>query len=201
MTTNKLPPRKKAKANNTPTRIRADWDAIERDYRTGRYTLRELEARHGVFNSSIARKAKTRGWTQDLALAIRQATHAKLANQLVGNMVSECAQNVSSVIADAANENVSTIFNHRARLTDLALAVDAAKESVLLVGASVTDIREAAVFMQAVCNLATATKTLIEQERKAYNLDSEPERAQDEFAAFLADISARGSRLPIGGLH
>ena len=58
-------------------------------------------------------------------------------------------------------------------------------------------IREAAVFMQAVCNLAMATKTLIAQERKAYNLDSKPERQQDEFVAFLADSSARGSRLPI----
>ena len=45
-----------------------------------------------------------------------------------------------------------------------------------------------------------ATKTLIEQEHKAYNLDSEPERPQDEFAGFLADISAKGSRLPIEGL-
>ena len=197
MTTNKLQSRKKSKSkpNNTLTRVRADWDAVERDYRAGKYSLRELEARHGVLNSSMARKAKTRGWTQDFVLAIRLATHAKLANQLVSKMASECAQNVSSVIADAANESVITILNHNARLTDLALAVDAAKASVLLLGFDVKDIREAAVFMQAVCNLANATKTLIEQERKVYNLDSEPERPQDEFAAFIADISARGSRL------
>ena len=63
-----------------------------------------------------------------------------------------------------------------------------------LLGASATGICEAAVFMKAMCNLAMATKTLIEQDRKALSLDSEPERPQDELATFLADISARSSR-------
>jgi len=40
-------------------------------------------------------------------------------------------------------------------------------------GPQVTDVREAAVFVQAVYNLANATKTLIEQERKAHGLDDQ----------------------------
>ena len=201
MTTIKLQLRKKAKANNTSTRVKADWDAIERAYRTGKYSLRELQARHGADNTLISRKAKKEGWTHDLSLAIKQATNARLTEALVNTEVCESLQKVSTVIAAAADENVSIIMGHRAQLADLAQAVDAAKASVLLLGSEVKDIREAAVFMQAVCNLATATKTLIEQERKAYNLDSEPERPQDEFAAFIADLSARGSRLPIGWLE
>ena len=50
-----------------------------------------------------------------------------------------------------------------------------------LLGASATGICEAAVFMKAMCNLAMATKTLIAQERKAYNLDSKPEVADCRF--------------------
>jgi len=40
-------------------------------------------------------------------------------------------------------------------------------------GASVTDIRDAAVFVQGVCHLAAATRTLIEQERRAFNLEEQ----------------------------
>ena len=82
----------------------------------------------------------------------------------------------------------------------MALAVDTAKESVPLLSAEVNGIREAAVFMQAMCNLAMPTKTLIEHDRKAYNINSEPERPQNELATFLANISARSSRLLIAGL-
>jgi len=36
-------------------RRRIDWEAIERDYRTDKFTLRELEAKHGTNNATIAR--------------------------------------------------------------------------------------------------------------------------------------------------
>lgn len=47
----------------------------------------------------------------------------------------------------------------------------------------------------------SATKTLIEQERKSYSLDSEAEKSsqQDDFTLLLEDIALRGSRLPVAG--
>lgn len=107
MPSNTAPRKAQSKANKpaardeavgfaVPVKHRTDWDAVERDYRTGKFTLRELEEKHGVFNSSIARKAKKDGWTQDLRIAIRQATNAKLAGDLVSNFASEGAQNVSN---------------------------------------------------------------------------------------------------------
>ena len=61
-----------------PARVRPDWQAVERDYRTGKFTLRELEHKHGAANSTIARRAAREGWSQDLSAAVRQATNAKL---------------------------------------------------------------------------------------------------------------------------
>ena len=40
---------------------RHDWEAIERDYRTGLFSLRELEKKHGAGYADIARKAKKAG--------------------------------------------------------------------------------------------------------------------------------------------
>jgi hypothetical protein len=198
----KLPPRSKAKPKQTPARKRADWDAIQRDYRTSMFTLRELQAKHGADHGLISRKSRKESWTQELSAAIRQATNARLAEALVDAEVTKSHQKVTAVVAASADENTRIILGHRTRLTDLALSVDQAKEAVRLTGSEVTCIREAAVFMQAVCNLAAATKTLIEHERKAYGLDSDPERgttAQDDFALLLEDIASRGSRLPVGG--
>ena len=191
----KLAPRSKPKT--TPPRKRADWDAIHRDYRTGKFTLRELKAKHGADNGLISRKAKAEGWTQDLSAVIRQETNARLAEALVDSQVIESHQKVIRVIDAAAAENVSIITGHRTRLLELAIAVDKAKDCVLLLGASVTCIREAAVFMQAVGNLAAATKVLIEMERRTHNLDdSKHQTAQNDLAALLDTLAEQGSRLP-----
>jgi hypothetical protein len=68
--------------------------AIERDYRTGRFTLRELEVKHGTNNATIARKIKTdrvtdpSRWQRDLAAVVRQTTNAKLIQEMVSSEVS-----------------------------------------------------------------------------------------------------------------
>jgi len=38
---------KKAAGVSAPTRSKIDWDAVERDYRTGKFTLRELTTSAG----------------------------------------------------------------------------------------------------------------------------------------------------------
>ena len=120
-------PRKSAAPASTPKtpqpRQKPDWEAIERDYRTGKFTLRELEAKHGVNNAQIARKKKDLGWTQDLSTAIRQATSAKLIEEYVSKEVSSNQQAVSNTVLAAAEVNKQVILNHR---TDLRGARDVA---------------------------------------------------------------------------
>lgn len=110
---------KKAAGVAVARKHRTDWEAVERDYRTGKFTLRELEEKHGAFNSSIARKAKKDGWTQDLSRAIQQATNAKLAEALVSDIASEGAQNASVTVLAAAEVNKQVILGHRKGLQEL----------------------------------------------------------------------------------
>ena len=199
MTTAPNKPKSKAK----PARKRADWDAIRRDYSTARFTLRELQDKHGAHNATISRHVRDEGWKQDLSSTIKQATNAKLIQAVVAAECSKSQQKTVDTVLAAADFNVSIILSHRTRLSELAVAVDKAKDLVLTLGQSVQGVHEAAKFTQAICNLVTSTKVLIEQERKAFGLDNETERSnpQDAFAALIADISARGSRLPIRGLQ
>ena len=112
--------RKSATTSTAPTKSkRADWDAIERDYRTAKFTTRELEAKHGVSHSLIARNAKSKGWTQDLAIAIKQATNSKLIDALVNSEVHKGSQEVHNVVEVAAEMNMRVIMNHRHGLNDL----------------------------------------------------------------------------------
>ena len=42
-----------------------DWDAVERDYRTGTFSLRELAERHRCSHSAIANFAGRHGWIRN----------------------------------------------------------------------------------------------------------------------------------------
>ena len=48
------------------SRSTADWEAIERDYRAGVKSLREMAAEHGISHPAIRKRAERDGWTRDL---------------------------------------------------------------------------------------------------------------------------------------
>lgn len=187
-------PTKKTKTATTkgkaaPVKTRTDWEAVERDYRTAKFTLRELAAKYACTHQAIGNQIKRHSWTQDLSVAIKQATDTKLVNDLVA----KSGQDVANTVLAAAEVNSRIILGHRIRLVDLASAVDTAKEKLLILGDSVADIREAATFVQAVGNLATATKTLIEQERKAHNLDVVQPKPESEVSTLLQSLGPRSA--------
>jgi hypothetical protein len=97
-----------------------DWEAVERDYRTGSLTLRELAGKHGCGHSAIANRAKRHGWSRDLTAAVRAATSAALVNEAVttavNNGVTEAVQTVTNTVLVAAEVNKQVILGHRSDL-------------------------------------------------------------------------------------
>lgn len=104
-----------------------DWEAIERDYRTGRFTLRELQDKYGPTASTIMRRAKSRNWQMDLSEVVRQTTKAKLLRDAADKERADQAQHlqlkaqqaVAEVVDLAAEENASVVRRHR---TDISKA-------------------------------------------------------------------------------
>ena len=90
-------------------RKRVDWEAVERDYRTGKYSLRELESMHGISYAGISRKAKALGWTKDLREAIKQATDAALLHEAV----TKAQKDVTQTVVVTAEINKQVILGHR----------------------------------------------------------------------------------------
>lgn len=119
-----------------PGRRRADWEAIERDYRTGQFTGQELADKHGniVSRQAISKRAKEKGWQKDLSREVRQATKAKLiAEQVAKKVAGEVAERVAKsgnatvdAVLAAAETNKQVILGHRGdikRLNQLTLSL------------------------------------------------------------------------------
>lgn len=86
-----------------------DWEAVERDFRTGKFTLRELEAKHGPSYAEISRRSKREAWTKDLRTIIKQATNAAVLRETVTN----AQHDVTETVLAAAETNKQVILAHR----------------------------------------------------------------------------------------
>ena len=102
---------------------RVDWEAVRRDYRTGRLTNVEIARRHGIAAESMSRRIKNDrkrnpgDWQQDLTKAVREATNAALMSEMVKERVKEGVKTgqdltVNSVLA-AAEVGVQIVLSHR----------------------------------------------------------------------------------------
>ncbi|CAN7367427.1 hypothetical protein LJR074_002176 [Acidovorax sp. LjRoot74] len=106
-----------------PERRRADWEAIERDYRTGQFSDQELADKHGnvVSRQAISKRAKVQRWQKDLSVEVRRATKAKLiAEQVAVANAKEVANRVANggnatvqAVLAAAETNKQVILAHR----------------------------------------------------------------------------------------
>lgn len=104
---------------NTTKKRTVDWEAVERDFRTAKFTLRELGEKHQVTHTTIGRRAEREGWSKDLQQAIRQATNAKLIAEAVQQKCTTAQQDATETVIAAAEINAHVILKHRAGLRRL----------------------------------------------------------------------------------
>ena len=176
-------------AQKPPTKRSTDWDAVHRDYRTGKFTDRELAAKYGVSHVAIGKMRRKHDWQKDLTEEIRQATNAMLVRDLVAKEVSSGSQEVTNTVLAAAELNAQIIRSHKKLLGDLADDLQVAREKIKEVAGTVMNVRDAATYAQAVGSVVGSAKALIEQERKAFGLD-EDEGSKDDADALLSQIIA-----------
>jgi hypothetical protein len=186
------------------TRKKVDWDAVERDYRTGKFTDGELSTKYGVTREAIVRRRKreqekdgTR-WAQDLEPQVRAATNALLIQEHITAQVTDGHTKVTGVILAAAELNKSVILKHRSRLEQLNRDADAARDKLIQLADGIVDIREAATYVSALEASARTAKIVIEAERKAYNLDEKDE--PDEAAGGVRSLTDAERAVRLFGL-
>lgn len=106
-----------APAPTPEKRHRTDWEAVERDFRVGKLTLREMAEKHGVSAPRICQKAKEAGWQRgDLKKTVSEATQALLVAETVQGEVNRVKQGLNEAVLGAAELNKQVILKHRARI-------------------------------------------------------------------------------------
>ncbi|MGR7993850.1 hypothetical protein [Xanthobacter sp. ZOL 2024] len=159
-------------------RQRTDWEAIERDYRAGSLSIREIGRKHGVSDTAIRKEAKARGWKRDLAEKVRKAVREEVV-RATGSQASSQEQRATDaeIVETAKWVGVEVQLSHRRDLQQLhalkriisgrlAVYLDGGEPDGPFMGEkeSPGDLLE---------KLSRVTSRLIPLERQAHNLDDE----------------------------
>lgn len=174
---------------------RKDWEAIEREYRTGRYSNRELAREFEVAESTLRNRAKNENWTKDLTSQVKTRVREKLLRK-------DCAASPpktdTEIIEEAAATQVEVVRSHHKRIGQGTQVVDMLMGQLFLAAGSREELEEAVeqetaedsniqrrnAMLKAISlpqqastalNLTTALKTLIGLDRQAFGLDDKQE--------------------------
>lgn len=168
-----------------------DWEAIEREYRAGQLSLREIARVYGCSDTAIRKKAKANGWERDLSAKVR----AKVRTKLVRDKVRTQALSEKEIVEVAAETGFQVSALHRKDIkrfrklankllaelegqTDGAEVLGQARSALKqgdmgVLAAAVQKITALPERIKGASLLAGTLKNLITLERQAFNLDEE----------------------------
>lgn len=97
---------------------KADWDAIEIDFRAGVLTYEEMAKKHDSTKGRISQVAKEKNWTRDLAAKIKAKADAKLnKDALNGSLNTKQAAREEEVVEANAELQVKVRREQRKDIT------------------------------------------------------------------------------------
>jgi len=81
-----------------------DWEAVEREYRAGQLSVREIAGRNGISEGAIRKKAKQNGWQRDLSGQVRQRVRTESVRSEVRSTHTEDDEEVVEKFAQRGAE-------------------------------------------------------------------------------------------------
>lgn len=200
-------------------RPKVDWEAIERDFRAGILSVREIAAAHGVSHTAVNKRAKADAWERDLKAKILAKAEAEVSKRAVSTEVSTAQRATEREIVEAnADVIVRVRMEHRTdiarsrRLTNallLELEQQTDPQTLALLGGLGEMLRQPDErgndklndIYQAVISLPERSKTmkvlveslqkLVLLERQAFGLDTETSDDGGEKSFLEAMLNAR----------
>lgn len=92
-----------------------DWEAVEREYRAGQLSLREIGRRIGLTDTAIRKRAKLCGWSRDLSDKVRREVRIEAVRSAVRSEL--CREPISDeeIIKTSAQRGARAIEGHLSR--------------------------------------------------------------------------------------
>ena len=153
-----------------------DWEAIEREYRAGQLSVREIARQHGLTEGAIRKRAKADEWSRPLADKVREAVREKLV-RADGTQEGTQSQRVTDaeIVDGAASRGFAVVTSHRRDLEQLhgLKRILATRLSTFLQGGQPDGpfIGEKETPGDLLEKLSRVTSRLVPLERQAYSLD------------------------------
>jgi hypothetical protein len=96
-----------------------DWESIERDYRAGVLSVREIAAANGITHGAINKRAKRDQWDRDLTARIQAKADALVSKALVSTSVSNERLATDREIVEANATRIAQVrSDHRRDIGD-----------------------------------------------------------------------------------
>lgn len=152
-------------ASESKSKTSVDWEKVEREYRAGLLSLREIGEGNGCSHVAVSKRAKADGWVRDLKAKI-EAKAAALVNraEVTKSVNAEAAVNERQMIEAGAEAILRVKLGHRTRINRHAELIDRMQEEL----EECRDDLAARVDISK--KLSDTLKTLITLERDAFDI-------------------------------
>lgn len=194
------------------SRASIDWEALEVEYRTGKYSNRQLGTKFGVSESAIRRRAKLKGWEKDLSKKVQQQTRIKSTQKAVVDTVRkqreaqgsdvEAPLTEDEIVEAAAEHSATIITQHQKRIEKYQVIVDdfadriteqvaTGRIKVMTKSGEPTEIDTPLDYVgRSISNGVMALERLVKLERQAHGIDSDERSDEGEtLEALLAEVA------------
>lgn len=190
-------------------RYRYDWQLIQEEYRTGRFSFAELSKRHGPHTGTIHRRAKREGWEKDLTDQVRQRTREKISRANLPpealNEYQDLGEAELAIVEHAADENAAVVSGHRRLLTHWRgmllrysnmLVDQMAKPTRTVINRATGDPMEVDLELDYVGKCmghgSQALERVVRLERQSYGLDQDNDDSLKTFDELMREVAPRG---------
>lgn len=183
-----------------------DWEAIEKDYRAGVLSVREIGKRHKIAESSIRFHANLHAWRRDLSQRVQERVRAQLVRTTEGSE--------AEIVATAAEEIVGVVKLHRrdiasgrgivellfGQLSEAAQKRHEVEEEIFEETKDDKTSERRSRMLRAVSlpahavtmrDLAQALRHVVVLERQAYSLDDRPAEEPEQAGELSAKIASK----------
>ena len=172
-----------------------DWEAIEKEYRSGVLSVREIANQHDISHTAIQKKAKEFGWKRDLTQEVRK----EVARKLVAKTVAKNDATDKEIVDAASDTAVQVIELHRSDIRklrdleqDLIRRLDEDEKIAIVYQGKVTTELSVGLPTRAdiLQKLAFVANKRIALERQAFGIDEDGRRADPIEEISIIAISA-----------
>lgn len=105
-----------------------DWELVEKDFRAGIKTVRQIAEERGVSHTAINKKAKQFGWERDLEQKIQTAAKNKVSRKVVSTEVSTATKLSDAQVVDKYSDIVAHV--DEIQREDVKLAIDVSRSQL-----------------------------------------------------------------------